>query len=66
MEKIDVITFNEDGSISFQGQMNAQQASFILNVGINFLLSQGASLFEEEDDDEDLPETNAPTTGTVQ
>lgn len=62
MDEIKVTTLNEDGSISFNGKLNAEQLSFILTVGINFLMAQGATF---GDDDEELPEQNAPTTGSI-
>lgn len=65
MDEIKVTTLNSDGSIAFQGRLNADQVSFILGVGINFLLARGAEMFDEDEDD-DLPEVNAPSTNTQQ
>lgn len=38
---IDVETKDEDGSIMFSGKLNKQEASFVLNIGINYLLAKG-------------------------
>jgi hypothetical protein len=52
---IAIKTFNEDGSIAFEGTFNKQEASLILEVGTNFLLSQGMlGQSEDDDDDEDF------------
>ena len=67
METINITTLNEDGSVAFQGTLNKTQASFILGVGINFLLSEGAlALQDEEDDDDDLPEGTNEGPDTLQ
>jgi hypothetical protein len=62
---IAIKTFNEDGSIAFEGTFNKEEASLILEVGTNYLLSQGV-LGQQEEDDEDEFTINAPTTDTVQ
>lgn len=66
MDEIKVTTLNEDGSLAFEGKLNKEQTSFILGVGINFLLAQGAEVFLDDEDDEDIPEPNAPTTNNLQ
>ena len=53
MDKIDVTAFNEDGTISYTGRLNKEQAGFILNVGINYLLAEGANVLVGEDDDDE-------------
>lgn len=60
MEILKVTTLNKDGSVVFDGSLNKEQVSFILSVGINYLLSQGAQVFvedQEAEDDEDDPLT---------
>lgn len=68
MDKIVVTTLNEDGSIAFSGTFNKDQVSFILQVGVNYLMSQGAlAVMEDADDDEDdWPEPNAPSSDKMQ
>jgi hypothetical protein len=53
--EIKLKTLNADGSIQFDGTLNQEQAQFILSIGLNYLLTQGAATFLEdnEDDDED-------------
>jgi hypothetical protein len=55
--EIKVTKLNEDGSVAFQGTLDAVQLEFILQTGINFLMASGASDFldaisDSEDDDE--------------
>lgn len=67
MDKLEVTTLNEDGSIAFKGSLNKDQAGFIIGVGISFLLAQGAAVIsEDDDDDDDVPEANAPSTDSLQ
>lgn len=49
---IEVVTYNEDGTVSFQGRINAEQARFILGVGVNFLMQQGAYALTDDEGDE--------------
>lgn len=65
MDEIKVTTLNEDGTVQFTGTLKREQVGFILGVGINYLLQQGTFALLDEDDD-DLPEQNAPTSGNVQ
>lgn len=66
--EIKVKTYNEDGSIAFEGVFGPKEAEFILEVGCNVLLQQGAIPFmledDEDDDDEDV--IIAPTTDRMQ
>jgi hypothetical protein len=63
--KFEIQTKDAEGNISFSGTMNKNEATFVLNVGINYLLANGAMpLFTGKDDDE-LGIT-APSTQTVQ
>jgi hypothetical protein len=38
---IDVEHKDEDGNIIFNGKLNKSEATFVLNVGINYLLAHG-------------------------
>ena len=50
---IEVTTKDKDGNIAFTGKLNSNEVSFVLNVGINYLLANGAMpLFTGKDDDE--------------
>jgi hypothetical protein len=54
--QIKVVTLNEDGSIAFEGAFGPNEVRFIMELGTNILLQQGAIPFvdeDEEDDDED-------------
>ena len=48
---IKIRTFNEDGSIAFEGVFNKEEASLVLEVGTNYLLAQGALGGPDDDDD---------------
>lgn len=63
--KFAIETKDENGNVAFSGTMNKAEATFVLNVGINYLLVNGAMpLFTGKEDDE--LGIVAPTTGTVQ
>jgi hypothetical protein len=62
--EIKVVTYNDDGSISFEGKLSQGQVTFILQVGINFLLANGATDFLGEDEVSDTFEV--PTSDVVQ
>lgn len=50
---IEVETKDEDGNVAFKGKLNSQEVSFVLNVGINYLMANGAlPLFTGKDDEE--------------
>jgi hypothetical protein len=55
MNIIKVTTINDDGSVNFEGYYGPEEVRFVLELGTNFLLTQGANADydEEEDDDED-------------
>jgi len=59
---IEVITKDEEGNIAFQGKLNRLEASFVLNVGINYLMANGALPLFTGKDDEELGIHAAPTT----
>ena len=51
--KIEVTTKDEEGNVAFSGTLNKQEVSFVLNIGINYLMANGAlPLFTGKDDDE--------------
>ena len=39
---IEVESKDEDGNMLFHGKLNSEETSYVLNVGINYLLSRGA------------------------
>lgn len=50
---IEVETKDEQGNIAFHGKLNSQEVSFVLNVGINYLMANGAMpLFIGKEDTE--------------
>jgi hypothetical protein len=64
--EIKVTTLNPDGSIHFEGVLRQHEVSFVLEVGVNFLLANGASPFIQ-DEDEDIEGTIVgPSTETMQ
>lgn len=57
--QIKIKTFNSDGTVAFDGVFSEQEASLILEVGTNYLLSQGVIPFTDEQlDDEDDEDGN--------
>lgn len=59
--KFDITLKNDDGSIAFEGTANQKEASFLLNIGVNYLLANGAMpLLTGKDEDVTVAET--PTT----
>ena len=50
---IEVVTKDTDGNIAFNGKLNSQEVSLVLNVGINYLMANGIMpLFTGKDDEE--------------
>jgi hypothetical protein len=49
--EIQVKTLNEDGSILFEGVLRQHEVQFVLEVGVNFLLMNGASPFVQDEDE---------------
>ena len=47
---IKVVTLNEDGTVAFEGEFGPNEVKFIMEIGTNFLLQQGALPFVGEDD----------------
>lgn len=64
--KFDITTKYEDGSIAFEGTANAKEASFILNIGVNYLLSNGAMPLLTGKTDEELAVVAHPESEQVQ
>lgn len=65
--QIQVKTLNPDGSIAFDGILKQQEVQFVLEVGVNFLMANGATPFiedEDEDEDEDNAEYGITVKGT--
>lgn len=60
---IEVQTRDEDGNIAFHGKLNKLETTFVLNVGINYLMANGAlPLFTGKEDDDLGVVAKAPTT----
>ena len=50
---IEVETKDENGNVAFHGKLNSVEVSFVLNVGINYLMANGAMpLFTGKEDSE--------------
>lgn len=61
--QIQVTTKDEDGNVAFTGTLSKTEVSFVLNVGINTLLANGAlPLFTGKDDSELGIVAKAPTS----
>lgn len=63
--KFEITTKDADGNVAFQGTANAQEASFLLNVGVNYLLANGAMPLLTGKTDEELAVV-APSAETMQ
>lgn len=67
MQVIRVTKFNDDGSIAFEGNLGPNEARYVIEHGLNFVLQTGAEAIEGIlEDEEDEVEANAPSTDTVQ
>jgi hypothetical protein len=64
--EITVKTLNEDGSIFFEGTLRQHEVQFVLEVGVNFLLANGASPFIQDDDEEIDEVMTAPGSDSLQ
>jgi len=63
--KFEITSKDENGNVAFSGTMNKNEATFVLNIGINYLLANGAMpLFTGKEDDE--LGVVAPSTETMQ
>lgn len=63
--EIRVKTLNEDGSILFDGILRKHEIDFVLEVGVNFLLVNGATPYIQDEDEEIEDAMLGPST-TVQ
>lgn len=62
---VQITTHDKDGNVAFDGKLNKNELSFVLNVGINYLLANGAMPLFTGKEDEELGVV-APSTSTVQ
>lgn len=63
--QFNIETKDKDGNVIFSGSATQQEASFLLNVGVNYLLANGAMPLFTGKSDEELAIT-PPSTDTVQ
>lgn len=49
-----------EGTVTFEGELTEEEAQFVLTVGLNILMEQGAVPFTQDDQEEDFdfPEPN--------
>lgn len=64
--EIRVKTLNEDGSINFEGVLRQHEIEFVLEIGVNFLMANGATPFIQDDDEEIEGSMVGPSTATQQ
>jgi hypothetical protein len=63
--KFEITTKKEDGTVAGNFTLNQAEASFVLNIGLNYLAVNGAlPLFTGKEDNE--LGVVAPSTGTMQ
>lgn len=55
-------TEDANGNVILEGTLSAKELDFVVNIGINYLLANGASPFFKKEP----PETVAPSTDTIQ
>jgi hypothetical protein len=67
MNVVKVTKLNEDGSIAFEGFFPPEEAKVLLDIGVNYLLTNGMMAVngEDEDDEDDImdnfePDENPP------
>lgn len=53
MNIIKVTTINEDGSVGAEVVFGPNEVRYTLELGMNFILQNGAAAIEAEEDDED-------------
>jgi len=63
--QIQVKTEDANGNVTFDGVLNQKEVELVLNVGINFLMANGAMPLFTGKDDEELGIVS-PATDTVQ
>ena len=59
---IEVTTKDEQGNIAFNGKLNSQEVSLVLNVGINYLMANGVMPLFTGKEDSDLGVVSATPT----
>lgn len=64
--KFEIQSKDSDGNIVFQGTANQGEASFLLNVGVNYLLGQGVAPMLTGNEEEDGLGLVAEAPDTVQ
>jgi hypothetical protein len=57
---------DEAGNITFNGTLTQNEASYVMTIGINYLLAKGADLGNLEAPEEDVAVQNAPSTNKAQ
>ena len=62
--KIKVQTEDKDGNITFDGILNQQEVDFVLNIGINYILANGAMPFFNGRGDEEVKIVSPPPATT--
>jgi hypothetical protein len=63
--EIKVKTQDKEGNVIFEGTLNQEQHNYILAIGIQYLLANGAMSLDGEDEDDD-PASFAPGSDSVQ
>lgn len=54
MQVVKIVKYNDDGSVAFEGEFGPNEVRYILDVGTNFLLQQGAILTEKQLDEDEI------------
>lgn len=62
--KIKRLVETENGEVEFEANLNADEVSFIMELGINILMAKGATLFSINTEEE--PKLISEGTTTVQ
>jgi hypothetical protein len=57
---------DEAGNVTFNGTLTQNEASYVMTIGINYLLAKGADLGPPEEEGDGLAAQNAPSTNEVQ
>jgi len=57
---------NEDGSVNFEGSLNALEVSFLIQFAVNALMMQGALFNITKDDDSEEMRIKLPEGSTLQ
>lgn len=61
--EVKVRTENPDGSVAFEGTLKPVEIDFVLNIGLNYLMSIGATPFlKDEESSSDANEVAGPDT----